>query len=288
MTAWRDGSWRSADGLELCYRDYPAREPGGLAVLCLHGLTRNSRDFEWLATRLAARHRVLTPDFRGRGRSQRDPQWQNYQPATYIGDVLALLDAAGVHRVAVIGTSLGGIVAMGLAKRAPERLAGVVLNDIGPEVDPRGIERIRGYTGRLPPVRSWADAAAQARTIYAVALPGLTDEQWLAYCRQSYREGADGVPVLDMDPRIGDAIREGPAVPPALWHAFEALRPIPTLAIRGATSDLLSPEIFARMKAAKPDLVQVEVPNRGHAPLLDEPAAVEAIEAFLASLRQRN
>jgi len=187
-------------------------------------------------------------------------------------------------RVVVIGTSLGGIIAMGLALVAPQRLAGVVLNDVGPEIDQRGIDRIRGYTGKLPPVKSWADAAAQARAIYSIAMPEYTDAQWLAFCRQTYREGPDGVPVPDMDPRIGDAIRDGPAAPAAMWPAFTALKPIPTLAIRGATSDLLSAATFARMQEVKPDLIQVEVPGRGHAPALDEPAAERAIDAFLAAL----
>jgi pimeloyl-ACP methyl ester carboxylesterase len=282
--AWREATCRTPDGLELYYRDYPAQTAAGPPVICLPGLTRNSRDFEELALRLAAHHRVLSPDLRGRGRSQWDPEWRNYQPRTYVGDVIAVLDAASVPRIVVIGTSLGGIIAMGLALTVPHRLIAVVINDIGPEVDPRGIARIRGYAGKLPPVNTWAEAAAQVQATHAAAMPDLTEEQWLAYCRRSFREGPDGRPVPDMDPRIGDAIRDGPATPPALWSAFEALRPIPTLAIRGARSDLLSAEVFARMKELKPDLVQVEIANRGHAPLLDEPASLAALDAFLAAL----
>src|SRR5688572_7711749 len=279
---YREGTYRSHDGLELYYRDYSPQRSGGLPVVCLPGLTRNCRDFEALAERLSARHRVITPDFRGRGRSQHDTDWKNYHPSIYVKDVIALLDAERLDRVILIGTSLGGIVSMGLAVAAAHRLAGIVLNDIGPEIDPMGIERIRGYAGRLPPVRTWQEAAAQVRSIYGAALPGLSDTEWLAYCRRSWRDGPDGVPVPDMDPHIGDAIRASPAAPPDLWGAFDALQQIPTLAIRGATSDLLSAVTFAKMKERKPDLVQLEVPGRGHAPLLDEPACVQAIDTFIA------
>ena len=256
-------------------------------MVCLPGLTRNSKDFEALARRLAQSYRVLSPDLRGRARSEWDPDWTNYQPATYVGDVLALLAAAKVERAAVIGTSLGGIIAMGLAMAAPQRLMGVVLNDVGPEIEPRGIERIRGYSGKLPPVTTWADAAAQARATYSASLGELTDEEWLGYCRQSYRERADGTIGPDMDPRIGDAIRQGPSEPASMWPGFMALAAIPTLAIRGESSDLLSADTFRRMQEAKPDLVQLTVAGRGHAPMLNEPGCIAAIETFLAALPQQ-
>jgi pimeloyl-ACP methyl ester carboxylesterase len=284
---YRESTYPSADGLALYYRDYPAKRASRFTIVCLPGLTRNSKDFEALAHRLAADYRVLSPDLRGRARSQWDPNWENYQPPTYVRDVLALLAAAKVERVAVIGTSLGGIIAMGLALSVPQRLIGVVINDVGPEIDPRGIERIRGYSGKLPPVRTWAEAAAQAKATYSISLGEMGDDEWLAYCRQSYRERDDGTIGPDMDPRIGDAIRQGPAEPASMWPGFRALGPIPTLAIRGATSDLLSAETFQRMKEAKPDLVQLTVPGRGHAPLLSEPLCAAAIERFLAALPQQ-
>jgi pimeloyl-ACP methyl ester carboxylesterase len=284
---YAEATYRSADGLTLYYRDYPARRANRFAVVCLPGLTRNSKDFEALALALAADHRVLSPDLRGRARSQWDPTWTNYAPPTYVRDVLAMLAAANVERVAVIGTSLGGIIAMGLALAVPDRLIGVVLNDVGPEIDPRGIERIRGYSGKLPPVKTWAEAAAQARATYSISLGEMSDDQWLDYCRRSYREREDGTIGPDMDPRIGDAIRQGPREPATMWPGFMALGPIPTLAIRGETSDLLSAETFQRMKDAKPDLEQLIVPGRGHAPILTEPVCVEAIERFFAALPQR-
>jgi pimeloyl-ACP methyl ester carboxylesterase len=282
-----EATYRSADGLALYYRDYPAQRASRFPVVCLPGLTRNSKDFEPLALRLTANHRVLSPDLRGRARSQWDPDWTHYQPPTYVRDVLALLAAADVERFAVIGTSLGGIIAMGLALAVPQRLIGVVLNDVGPEIDPRGIERIRGYSGKLPPVKTWAEAASQARATYSISLGEMSDAEWLEYCRRSYCERDDGTIGPDMDPRIGDAIRQGPTQPASMWPGFEALGPIPTLAIRGETSDLLSVETFRRMKEAKPDLAQLTVPGRGHAPILTEPVCVAAIERFLAALPQQ-
>jgi pimeloyl-ACP methyl ester carboxylesterase len=274
----------STDGLQLYYRDYAAESPGRLPVLCLPGLTRNSRDFEHVALRLRATRRVLCADLRGRGRSQHDPNWQNYHPGTYLGDIARLLEHAGVERCVYFGTSLGGILTMLTAATAPQRLAAAILNDVGPEVDPAGLARIASYVGRFPPARTWDDAVKLVRTTYGIALPDLTDEQWLDYTRRSYSD-VDGSPRLDMDPMIGEAVRSAPsAAAPDLWPVFGALAAVPTLVLRGATSDILSRATLDRMQAEKPDLVRVEVPNRGHVPLLDEPEAVAAIDAFLDRL----
>ena len=274
----------SADGLRLYYRDYAAESPGKLPVLCLPGLTRNSRDFAHVALRLRRDRRVLCADLRGRGRSQHDPLWQNYHPGTYLGDIARLLDDAGVERCVFFGTSLGGILTMLTAATAPQRVAAAILNDVGPEVDPVGLARIASYVGRFPPARTWDEAVSLVRATYEFALPGLTDEQWLDYARRSYTD-VDGTPRLDMDPMIGEAVRSAPAAAaPDLWPVFRTLGPVPTLVLRGATSDILSSATLDRMQAEKPDLVRVEVPNRGHVPLLDEPEAVIAIDAFLDRL----
>lgn len=274
--------FESADGLRLYYRDYAAQAPGQLPVLCLPGLTRNSRDFEHVALRLRRERRVLCADLRGRGKSQHDPNWQNYHPGTYLGDIARLLDHAGVERCVFFGTSLGGILSMLTAAKQPQRIAAAILNDVGPEVDPAGLARIASYVGRYPPARTWPEAVAIVRASYELALPDLTDEQWADFTRRSYSD-VDGVPRLDMDPNIGEAVRAAPAAAaPDLWPVFAALAPVPTLVLRGATSDILSRATFDRMQAQKPDLVPVEVPNRGHVPLLDEPEAVTAIDAFLA------
>lgn len=297
MTAgvYREQRFTSAEGLELYCRVYE-RQPGpranaapaapkALTVLCLPGLTRNSRDFEALAPHLAARYRVICPDLRGRGFSARDPQWQNYHPGTYLADLQRLLQAFDLERAAIVGTSLGGLLGMMLGATLPQRVAGLVLNDIGPEVDPRGVERIKSYTGMLPPVLTWDDAVKQVRMVYGNAWPGLSDESWSALARRSYRADAAGVPVLDCDPRVGDALRAAPAAPGGLWPVFARLHSIPMLVIHGALSDLLTVSTLERMQREKRDLERLTVGNRGHVPLLDEPEALAAIDRFLARLR---
>jgi pimeloyl-ACP methyl ester carboxylesterase len=275
-------TWRSHDGLQLFYRDAgPHNE--ATPVLCLPGLTRNSRDFTQLAAHLTASRRVICPDLRGRGYSEHDPEWRNYHPLTYVADTWQLLDELAIQRVVVIGTSLGGLMAMIMAAQQPVRLAGVVLNDVGPEIAPEGLARIRGYAGKLPPVTNWTAAAAQLREVYGLALPGLDEAAWLAYARQSFRENAEGIPQLDYDPAIGLAIQEVSGEPADPWPLFRALT-MPALALRGELSDILAPATLARMQQEKPDLVAVTVVNRGHVPLLDEPDSLAAIETFLATL----
>lgn len=282
MTTVTERWFASSDGLRLHYRDYAAVAPGRLPVLCLPGLTRDSRDYADLASRLRLRRRVLCADLRGRGRSQHDPNWRNYHSGTYLADLDRLLADAGVERCVFVGTSLGGILTMLMAATRPGCVAAAILNDIGPELDTAGLVRIASYVGCQPPVQSWDDATALVRATYEVTLPGLTDEQWAAFARRSYTD-VDGVPRLDMDPNIGEALRTTPpSMAPDLWEAFRALATVPTLVLRGATSDILAPATLDRMRALKPDLVHVEVAHRGHVPLLDEPEAVAAIDAFLA------
>jgi pimeloyl-ACP methyl ester carboxylesterase len=277
-------NWQSHDGLRLYARVYEAPVRGAPTVLCLHGLTRNSRDFEDLAPHLQRRYRVIVPDLRGRGLSARDPNLQNYQPAIYVQDILALLAAVDVPRAAVIGTSLGGMLAMMLALSQKERIAGIVLNDVGPEIDPAGIERIKQYAGRLPPARSWDDAVAQTRTVHGDAWRGLAADRWAVLARRSYREDAAGMVEVDADPKIGEALRAAPAAALDLWPLWKALRHVPTLAIRGALSDILSAATLSRMKAENPDLESLEVADRGHVPLLDEPECIAAVDAFLSKI----
>jgi pimeloyl-ACP methyl ester carboxylesterase len=276
--------WQSHDGLRLYARVYEAPDRGASTVLCLHGLTRNSRDFEDLAPHLQRRYRVVVPDLRGRGFSARDPHLQNYQPAIYLQDILALLAAVDAPCAAIVGTSLGGMLAMMLAFSHPGRIAGIVLNDVGPEIDPAGVERIKQYAGRLPPARTWDQAVAQTRAVYGDAWPGLGPDRWAALTRRSYREDAAGVVEIDADPKIGEALRAAPAAALDLWPLWKALREVPTLAIRGALSDILSAPTLARMKAENPDLQSLEVADRGHVPLLDEPECIAAVDAFLSKI----
>ena len=272
----------SHDGLRLFSRVYTGPATDAPAVLCLHGLMRNSRDFEDLAAHLSARYRVIVPDVRGRGLSTRDPNFNNYRIPVYVQDVVTLLAGLGAPRVRMIGTSMGGLMAMMLAALQPGMVAGIVLNDVGPEVDPRGLERIRGYAGKTAPVGSWAEAIAQLRALYGAAWPGLSDARWERIARLSFRENAQGVPEVDADPNIAHPLPDARAVAPDLWPLWGALAAIPMLAIRGATSDILSPATLERMQRTKRGLRVVTAPNRGHAPMLDEPECLAAIDEFLA------
>ncbi|MDA0339608.1 MAG: alpha/beta hydrolase [Proteobacteria bacterium] len=284
MTLSKEASYTSADGLKLFYRDFGDSNSSNTPVLCVPGLTRNSRDFIDLAQRLSADRRVMCPDLRGRGFSDYDPNYKNYQPVTYVADMIKLLDDLGIEKVIWIGTSLGGIMAMVAALRHPERLAGVVLNDIGPVLAEAGLNRIKSYTGKLPPVTSWQDAIDQAKQVYGDSLRGLDEARWPDLVRRNYREDENGVPKPDMDPKIGDAMRESGGAIADPWPIFQGLIPIPTLALRGELSDLLDEETFEEMGNRKPDLIRVTVPDRGHTPLLDEPACLEAIDAFVRGL----
>lgn len=273
--------YQADDGIELCYADWGARS-APLTVLCLPGLTRNSRDFTALAARLASRYRVLAPDFRGRGRSARDPDWRNYHPRRYARDIRQLIDALRLERVALIGTSLGGVVSALLAQEGLPALRAVVLNDIGPEIDPQGRARIAGYVGTGRPMRDWADAVQAVRAINERALPDLDDAEWRAFTQGLCRETADGTVVFDYDPAIGQAYRAGAGGGIDLWPAFRALAGLPVALLRGEHSDILSRDAAARLRAQLPLLELVEIPRRGHTPLLNEPESVAAIEAVLA------
>jgi pimeloyl-ACP methyl ester carboxylesterase len=283
---FRERFFTSQDGLRLYFRDYGGGGAGGRdrpAVLCLPGLARNSKDFHHVAQRLAFERRVVCPDYRGRGRSDYDPNWRNYEARTYVGDLRHLLAALNLHRVVVIGTSLGGMLAMALAVAAPQALEGAVINDVGPEVDAAGLGRIVRYIRGCRPQPDWEAAARYLRQ----SMPNLsieTNEDWIKLARNTYRERDDGLLHPDWDANLAKPLLRKREPPPDLWPLFRALRPVPTLALRGGASDVLSAETFARMKAEKPDLVQVTLAGVGHPPFLGEPEAVAAIDAFLASL----
>lgn len=285
MTDYQEIHYRSADGLTLYARDY--RQQAGLdvpAILCLHGLTRNSADFEGVAAALAADYRIICADQRGRGLSDYDPRPANYQPRVYVDDMFSLLDQLRLEQVIVIGTSMGGLMGMIMAAMQPARIRALVLNDIGPEVDPAGLARIQAYAGKLAPVADWAEAVAQTRQINGPEFPDFDDERWLAFTRALYRE-RDGVPVLAYDPAIAEpfASQDGAAVPPDLWPLFEGLA-MPVLVLRGEHSDILAADCARQMVSRGRHCRLVEVPRRGHAPTLDEPVARRAIEALLAAL----
>lgn len=284
----RDGYFTAQDGLKLYYRDYGNPVSEAVNVLCLAGLTRNSRDFDALARHLAAERRVLALDYRGRGLSAFDPDPDNYRPETLIRDICDLLTLANCHRVAVIGTSLGGVLAMGLGAVRPAVLAGVVLNDVGPEIDAQGLDRIRGYVGQEAVPESVEDGARQLAQMLGHAYPDFTESDWLTEARSRYRADVTGRPGLEYDPKIATPLATGDGTPPDLWRLFRTLTHVPVLAIRGALSDILSEATLERMAREKPDLSSLTVANRGHVPLLSEPECLTAIETFLAAIDAAN
>jgi pimeloyl-ACP methyl ester carboxylesterase len=279
---YREFKYAAPDGLTLFCREYAPEDPAR-TVVCLPGLTRNSRDFTALARHLAERYRVLTPDLRGRGQSQWDTKIANYHPTVYYQDIVKLLTEQVQQPAAIIGTSLGGILAMSLAAYSSDRIAGIVLNDIGPELAPEGVARISSYVGARAVPGSWAAATEQAKANYGQAYPDFEEANWIAYAQASHRERDDGMVIADYDPGIGEALRATSGKPFDMWSIYAAIR-VPVLAIRGTRSDLLSVATFDRMVTEKPALVRIEVPNRGHVPLLDEPGALAGIDAFLGGV----
>ncbi len=281
--------WSSSDGLSLYARDYAAASgPSKLPVIAIHGLTRNSADFDAIAPLIAqSGRRVLAIDVRGRGQSDRAPDPMTYQPLNYAQDVLALMRDLGIERAVFVGTSMGGLITMTLAAVRSKVIAAAILNDIGPEVAKEGLTRIAAYAGQAVEINNWADAAAYVRTLNEVALPHFTDADWDAFARRTFRIGTEGTPVPDYDPDIMVPIRVAgaKALVPNLWPFFTRLtKGRPVLLVRGENSDLLSPEIVARMRKRAPRMDFVEVPGIGHAPMLDEPEAKAAIFPFLGEL----
>lgn len=287
--AYAERRWTSPDGLSLFARDYaPADGPARLPVIAIHGLTRNSADFEVIAALIAqSGRRVLAVDVRGRGQSDRAPDPMTYTPDVYARDVVALMEQAGVERAVFLGTSMGGLITMALTAIKPKAIAAAILNDVGPELASEGLARIAAYTGQPVVIETWDDAAAYAKRINETALPHYTDADWAAFARRTFREGTEGAPVLDYDPDISAPIKAAgaKALIPNLWPYFRALaRKKPTLLLRGATSDLLSPAIVAKMRKAAPAMAYAEVPAVGHAPMLDEAESRAAIFEFLAGV----
>jgi pimeloyl-ACP methyl ester carboxylesterase len=277
-----DCFFHSQDDLPLYWRDYGDPASPRAPLLCLGGLTRNSKDFHVLARQLCGERRVLVPDYRGRGRSARDPDWRNYRPETYLADILDLLTVAGVHRAVVVGTSMGGLLAMGLAAFRPTMLAGVILNDVGPEIAGHGYQRILDYVGTDRPVSDWDSAIAVLKGMFPT-LSLDTPAKWLRMADASYRRGEDGILHFDWDVALARGLGAKPGELPNLWALYRALGSRPMLAIRGGLSDVLSEATFDRMAQVKPDLRRVVVPNVGHVPALDEPEAATAIHEFITN-----
>ena len=281
MAAWQDRYWNSSDGLRLHYRDYPgpAERP---PILCLPGLTRNARDFETVADRLAGEWRILAVEFRGRGESQHDPNPANYEPHIYATDVLKLLDQLGIADAVFFGTSLGGIVTMLMSSTDPERIAGALLNDIGPVIEDEGVERLRRYVGKPSSWSSWAEAGAAAAERNRIAFPHYTAGQWENFARRLASERPDGSIRADYDMAISQSFAENKGTPDFdPWALIEGLADKPVLIVRGETSDLFSAGTADRMLATLPKAELVTIPGVGHAPVLDEPEAAAGIDRLL-------
>lgn len=277
----------SVDGLSLFVRDYPALKPEtGLPVICLHGLTRNSKDFEIVAPRIAALgRRVIAPDMRGRGQSANDSDPAHYVPAVYAQDVLLILRALEIEQAVFVGTSMGALITMVAAALAPERVAAAVLNDIGPQIEIAGLSRIASYVGRGRPLSTWEEARDALRTLAGGAYPDRADDEafWEKFTRRTFRQREDGLIEADYDSNIALALSDPTETPPAdLSPLFAHLASKPVLSIRGELSDILSPAGVDHMRALKPDLEAVEVARVGHAPMLDEPEAWDGLLDFLA------
>ena len=273
----------TSDGLSLAYRD----EGEGEVLLCLAGLTRNHRDFDEFAVAMPG-YRIVRMDSRGRGASDRDPTYANYNPLTEAGDAIALMDHLEIEQAIIVGSSRGGILAMLIAATAPHRLRAVILNDVGPELKPEGLAVIGTYLGVAPKSKTIDEAAGAMEAAFGGDFPGAGIAFWRGWAERGLNETADGLE-LNYDPKLRDATMEQIAAAdpngPGLWPAFAALGPIPTLVLRGENSNLLGPEGVDAMKAKKPDLVTAVVKDRGHIPRLDEPDALAAMNVFLERLK---
>ncbi len=282
--AWQDGTWEGGDGLTLHYRDYagPAGRP---AILCIPGLTRNARDFEPVAEAFAGKWRVICVELRGRGESDYARDSSTYVPETYVQDLLALFGQLDLGRVVALGTSLGGILSVLLANIMPQKFVGMIVNDIGPVIEPSGIARIRGYVGQGGSYPTWMHAARALRETMADAYPDFTISDWLRVAKRLMVVSNSGRIGYDYDMRIADRLAEhGEAAPSDLWDAWKSLPDIPKLVIRGELSDILSAETLQRMEADVAGLETLTVARTGHVPTLDEPEVQAAIRKLLDRL----
>ncbi len=280
---YEDRFWTSSDGLSLHYRNYPGPEGStALPVLCMHGLTRNARDFASLAEDLSAKRRVIVTEMRGRGQSDYAKVSDSYTPLVYVADVEKLLAEQGITRFIAIGTSMGGLMTMMMAAGEPGRMAAVVMNDIGPEVETGGLARISGYVGQGRSYPTWVHAARGLADAHGAAFPDFDLDQWLEMAKRTMVVTQNGRISFDYDMAIAEPFaKPGNAAPPNLWLAFEALRDVPMLLVRGGLSDLLSEDTVRQMGVRNPAMKAITVPRVGHAPTLDEPEVRAAIHALL-------
>lgn len=285
-SAYTDIYYQSADSLRLYARDYATHDSELAPVLCLPGLTRSSKDFETIAPVIAQKRRVIAVDFRGRGLSQHAPDPQTYRADVELADTVALLDYLKINRVAVIGTSRGGIVAALMAAQHKPRLAGILFNDIGSRLDPAGLLRIRNNLGVKNEFKSWGDAVSTLKRSN-LGFEKLTADEWRSFADRLFRE-IDGVPHVNYDSALAltfptvENIESGK--PSDLRELFSHSRDFPVAVLRGEHSDLLSAQTVEAMKQDNTALQSTLVRERGHAPFLDEPESLDAINRWLLSV----
>ena len=284
LPPFTDAYWTSPDGLRLHYRDFPGGQ-GKPPILCLPGLTRNARDFEPVAEAFAGEWRVICPDLRGRGDSEYAKDAQSYNPRVYIADLEALLAELGITRFVAIGTSLGGILTMLLAAGGAERIAGAVLNDVGPVVEREGLAHIRDYLGKGGTFPTWMHTARAVQEALGKAYPDYGISDWLVLARRMLFLGGNGRISFDYDMKIAEPFNQAnEGEGPDMWPFFMALEGRPVLTVRGELSDILSAETLAEMQRRMPAMDAVTLPRIGHAPTLAESAAREAIARLLAQV----
>ena len=273
------------DGLRLHVREYGAPSMSTIPVVCLPGLARMTADFDALAPVLAFAEpprRVIAIDSRGRGQSEYDPDPQHYNLAVELSDVLAVLTALQIGPAVFVGSSRGGILTMLLAAAHPATIAGAVLHDIGPVIEPAGLVRIKSYVGKLPRPGNLDEGVKILRQLFAPHFPKLTPEQWFAAARRTWKtEHGALVPTYDVQLAHTLAEFDIERLPPPLWNEFDALARVPVLVIRGANSDILSAATVSAMHARHPNLESIEVADQGHVPLLEDDTLLQRIVAFV-------
>lgn len=271
--------FQTSDGLNIYYEDTGE----GLPILCLAGLTRTTQDFDDVTPHLAG-NRLIKMDYRGRGQSDFDENWQNYTLPVEGRDALELMAHLGLGKAAILGTSRGGLIGMGLAATAKDHLLGVALNDVGPDLDPKGIDFIMTYLGKNPAAKTHAEAAAALQFVFAAEFPDLPLARWQREAEKNFTQTDDGL-VITYDPKLRDAVEMGRDQPlPDLWPFFDAMAGLPLACIRGANSGLLTQETLDKMQGRRPDMIAAVVPDRGHVPFLDEPEAVAALHKWVEQM----
>lgn len=285
-TSFQEKYYTSNNGLKLYYRDYNAEEKDGTPLLCIHGLTRNSKDFDLFAQHFSAKYRVISIDVRGRGQSEYDPNNMNYQIPVYAQDVISLLAHEKLNQVILIGTSMGGLISMALAAVMPEKFKAIILNDIGPEINPVGLERIARFVGNGIILQTWEQAIAGVKILCENLFPDYNHDNWALFTRNTFREQEDGTIVADYDQDIAIAMKPiaENIVNIDMWVIFSELTQIPMLTLRGKNSDILSNETLEKMARSHLNFTKVSIENRAHTPDLNEDVSRQEINRFLMKL----